>query len=91
MLACKVCSKNGFPNEMINLDALGEDAVTGKMRWKATNENGEIHQHKGSKFPNKPLAYKEQLDRMEGLIAAGNTQLSEVKAMVAALVNKLAG
>jgi hypothetical protein len=46
MQECRRCKDVGFPNQLIGFEKVGEDAITGKLRWKLVNENGEEHKHK---------------------------------------------
>ena len=46
---CTICTKNNFPNELVNVEPLGNDPATGKMKWKVTNADGSEHVHKGGK------------------------------------------
>ncbi len=36
----------GFPNQLIAFEKIGEDPITGKIRWKLIDENGLEHKHK---------------------------------------------
>src|SRR5919109_4465231 len=57
MQECNKCKAAGFPNQLIGFEKLGEDPVTGKIRWKLVNEDGQQHEHKSNNQQNndKPL------------------------------------
>ena len=46
MQECNKCKAAGFPNQLIAFEKIGEDPVTGKIRWKLIDENGLEHKHK---------------------------------------------
>jgi hypothetical protein len=46
MQECNKCKAAGFPSQLISFEKIGEDPVTGKIRWKLINENGLEHKHK---------------------------------------------
>jgi hypothetical protein len=46
MQECNKCKAAGFPNQPISFEKIGEDPVTGKIRWKLIDENGQEHKHK---------------------------------------------
>jgi hypothetical protein len=48
MQECNRCKAAGYPNQPIAFEKLGEDAATGKIRWKLVDENGKEHVHKGA-------------------------------------------
>jgi hypothetical protein len=48
MQECRRCKDAGFPNQIIGFEKVGEDSVTGKVRWKLVNENGQQHEHKSN-------------------------------------------
>jgi hypothetical protein len=48
MQQCNRCAGAGFPGQMISFEKLGEDPVTGKMKWKLVDETGAEHVHKGA-------------------------------------------
>ncbi|HEY3094420.1 MAG TPA: hypothetical protein VGJ42_01550 [Nitrososphaera sp.] len=48
MQECNRCRSAGFPNQLIAFEKVGEDPVTGKIRWKLVDENGNEHVHKGA-------------------------------------------
>jgi len=48
MRECNRCKAAGFPNQPIAFEKIGEDAATGKIRWKLVDENGNEHVHKGA-------------------------------------------
>ena len=48
MQECNRCKAAGFPNQPIAFEKIGEDQLTGKIRWKLVDENGNEHVHKGA-------------------------------------------
>jgi hypothetical protein len=48
MQECRRCKDAGFPNQLIGFEKIGEDPITGKVRWKLVNEDGQQHEHKGN-------------------------------------------
>jgi hypothetical protein len=46
MQECNKCKAAGFPNQLIAFEKIGEDPVTGKIRWKLIDESGLEHKHK---------------------------------------------
>jgi hypothetical protein len=46
MQECNKCKAAGFPNQLIAFEKIGEDPLTGKIRWKLIDENGLEHKHK---------------------------------------------
>ena len=48
MQECNKCKAAGFPNQLIGFEKLGEDPITGKVKWKLVNEDGQQHEHKGN-------------------------------------------
>ena len=48
MQECRRCKEAGFPNQLIGFEKVGEDTITGKIRWKLVNENGQQHEHKNN-------------------------------------------
>jgi len=48
MQECRRCKDAGFPNQLIGFEKIGEDPVTGKVRWKLVNEDGQQHVHKNN-------------------------------------------
>ena len=47
MQECNRCKAAGFPNQPIAFEKVGEDLVTGKVKWKLVDEFGNEHVHKG--------------------------------------------
>ena len=47
MQECNRCKAAGFPNQPIAFEKIGEDLVTGKVKWKLVDEFGNEHVHKG--------------------------------------------
>ena len=45
---CRRCKDAGFPNQLIGFEKIGEDPITGKVRWKLVNEDGQQHMHKNN-------------------------------------------
>src|ERR687887_2176113 len=60
MQECRRCKDAGFPNQLIGFEKVGEDPITGKIRWKLVSENGQQHEHKSNQQQNydKPPAFK---------------------------------
>src|SRR5919197_6516138 len=48
MQECRICKDAGFPNQLIGFEKIGEDPMTGKVKWKLVNEDGQQHEHKGN-------------------------------------------
>jgi hypothetical protein len=48
MQECRRCKDAGFPNQLIDFEKLGEDPITGKIKWKLVNEDGQQHEHKSN-------------------------------------------
>jgi hypothetical protein len=48
MQECNRCKDAGFPGQLISFEKLGEDAATGKIRWRLLDETGAEHAHKGA-------------------------------------------
>jgi hypothetical protein len=48
MQECRRCKDAGFPNQLIGFERIGEDTITGKVRWKLVNEDGQQHEHKSN-------------------------------------------
>ena len=48
MQECRRCKDAGFPNQLIGFEKIGEDPMTGKIRWKLVNEDGQQHEHKSN-------------------------------------------
>jgi hypothetical protein len=46
MQECRRCKANGFPNQLIGFEKIGEDPITGKISWKLIDENRQEHKHK---------------------------------------------
>jgi hypothetical protein len=55
MQECNKCKAAGFPNQLIGFEKIGEDAITGKVKWKLVNEDGQQHEHKTNQNYDKPL------------------------------------
>jgi hypothetical protein len=56
MQECRRCKAAGFPNQLIGFENIGEDEITGKVKWKLVNEDGQQHEHKSNQQNNdKPL------------------------------------
>ena len=48
MQECRRCKEAGFPNQLIGFEKIGEDPITGKVKWKLVNEDGQQHEHKSN-------------------------------------------
>jgi hypothetical protein len=46
MQECRRCKANGFSNQLIGFEKMGEDPITGKISWKLIDENRQEHKHK---------------------------------------------
>lgn len=55
MQECNRCKAAGHPGQLISFEKLGEDPVTGKMKWKLIGEDGAEHVHKASAFKKKRI------------------------------------
>jgi hypothetical protein len=53
MQECNRCKAAGHPEQMISFEKMGEDPVTGKMKWKLIDAGGAEHVHKGSAISKK--------------------------------------
>lgn len=58
MQECNRCKAAGFPNQPISFEKIGEDPISGKIKWKLINENGSEHVHKGEISRQQPMPYK---------------------------------
>jgi hypothetical protein len=56
MQECNRCKAAGFSNQLIAFEKVGEDVITGKVRWKLVDEYGNDHVHKGG--PQLPTAVR---------------------------------
>jgi hypothetical protein len=48
MQECRRCKDSGFPNQLIGSEKIGEDPITGKVKWKLVNEDAQQHEHKSN-------------------------------------------
>jgi hypothetical protein len=48
MQECRRCKDAGFPNQLIGFEKIGEDPMTGRIKWKLVNEDGQQHEHKSN-------------------------------------------
>jgi hypothetical protein len=48
MQECNRCKSAGYPGQLISFEKLGEDYVTGKVKWKLVDESGAEHVHRGT-------------------------------------------
>ncbi|HEV8406146.1 MAG TPA: hypothetical protein VGQ13_09620 [Nitrososphaera sp.] len=48
MQECNRCKAAGFSNQPIAFEKISEDLVTGKIKWKLVDENGNEHVHRGA-------------------------------------------
>ena len=48
MQECRRCKDAGFPNQPIGFEKIGEDPMSGKVKWKLVNESGQQHEHKSN-------------------------------------------
>src|SRR5215210_1277369 len=46
MRECTICKNNGFSEQLITFQNMGDDSLTGKTIWKPIDENGNEHKHK---------------------------------------------
>jgi hypothetical protein len=58
MQECNRCKAAGFPNQPITFERIGEDPVSGKIKWKLINENGSDHTHRGIIQRDDSISYK---------------------------------
>jgi hypothetical protein len=58
MQECRRCKEAGFPNQLIGFEKIGEDPITGKVRWKLVNEDGQQHEHKNNQSNYDKPAFK---------------------------------
>src|SRR5919109_3744695 len=86
MQECKRCKAAGFPNQLIGFEKMGEDPLTGKIRWKLINENGEEHKHKNDNQESSPLPQNEKpvvLKRRRVVDISAVTDIEEAKKLLA--------
>ncbi|HJT47999.1 MAG TPA: hypothetical protein VJ729_07425 [Nitrososphaeraceae archaeon] len=64
MQECRRCKEAGFPNQLIGFEKIGEDTITGKIRWKLVNEDGQQHEHKNNQpnFDKPAFKYRRVVD-----------------------------
>ena len=48
MQECRICKDAGLPSQLIGFEKIGEDPMTGKIRWKLVNDDGQQHEHKNN-------------------------------------------
>jgi hypothetical protein len=80
MQECRRCKDTGFPNQLIGFEKIGEDPITGKLRWKLVNEDGQQHEHKSNnqlQNNDKPLFKSRRV-----IDIAAVTDLQEVKKLL---------
>jgi hypothetical protein len=77
MQECRRCNIAGFPNQLIGFEKIAEDPITGKIRWKLVNENGEEHKHKTSRSDEKPVFKHRQIVDISAV-----TDLEEAKKLL---------
>jgi hypothetical protein len=84
MQECKRCKAAGFPNQLIGFEKMGEDPLTGKIRWKLINENGEEHKHKNDNQESSPLPQNEKpfFKRRQIVDISTVTDLEEVRKLL---------
>ena len=64
---------------MIGFEKLGEDPITGKVKWKLVNEDGQQHEHKSNYQQN----YEKPLFKSRRVVdIAAVTDLQEVKKLL---------
>jgi len=78
MQECRRCKEAGFPNQLIGFEKIGEDTITGKIRWKLVNEDGEQHEHKNNQpnYDKSAFKYRRVVD------IATVTDLQEAKKLL---------
>ena len=69
MQECNKCKAAGFPNQLIAFEKIGEDPVTGKIRWKLIDENGLEHKHKFVQNNNNDHAAAAQIENKSSSIS----------------------
>jgi hypothetical protein len=86
MQECRRCKEAGFPNQLIGFEKMGEDPLTGKIRWKLINGNGEEHKHKNDNQESSPLPQNEKpvvLKRRRVVDISAVTDIEEAKKLLA--------
>jgi hypothetical protein len=78
MQECNKCKAAGFPNQLIGFEKLGEDPITGKVKWKLVNEDGQQHEHKSNQQNNDKPLFK----RRRVIDIATVTDLQEAKKLL---------
>lgn len=69
MQECNKCKAAGFPNQLIAFEKIGEDPMTGKIRWKLIDENGLEHKHKFVQNNNNDHAATAQIENKSSSIS----------------------
>jgi hypothetical protein len=78
MQECRRCKDAGFPNQLIGFEKIGEDPITGKVRWKLVNEDGQQHEHKN----NQPNYDKPAFKRRRVVDISAVTDVQEAKKLL---------
>jgi hypothetical protein len=78
MQECRRCKEAGFPNQLIGFEKIGEDPITGKVRWKLVNEDGQQHEHKN----NQPNYDKPFFKRRRVVDISAVTDVQEAKKLL---------
>jgi hypothetical protein len=78
MQECRRCKEAGFPNQLIGFEKIGEDPITGKVRWKLVNEDGQQHEHKN----NQPNYDKPAFKRRRVVDISAVTDVQEAKKLL---------
>lgn len=55
MQECNRCKAAGYPGQLISFEKLGDDPVTGRVKWKLIGEEGNEHVHKSRGFGRKKI------------------------------------
>jgi hypothetical protein len=77
MQECNRCRAAGIPDQLIGFEKIGEDPITGKIRWKLIDEDGEEHKHKANQNQKPIFKHRRVID------IATVTELQEVKNLFA--------
>ncbi len=82
MQECRRCKDAGFPNQLIGFEKIGEDPITGKVRWKLVNEDGKQHEHKSNNQQQQQNYDKPVFKRRRVIDIATVTDVQEAKKLL---------
>ena len=82
MQECRRCKDAGFPNQLIGFEKIGEDPITGKVKWKLVNEDGQQHEHKSNNQQQQQNYDKPVFKRRRVVDIATVTDVQEAKKLL---------